>query len=162
MVPATGASSKDSLVDISITWDGPALRGDWTIGNGGFVVDAGLHSAVLLSYFTNRRAPADWTPPAGNPPDRGGYFGDIYTRRPLGSWLWTLYRSKIGDQGAVLAQVQNYCQLALAWMIDDGIVASVTVTTGIVAPGVVGIETELTMPDGLKMPFNFSWLWYKA
>jgi phage gp46-like protein len=149
-------------MDISVSWNSGALRGDWIIKNGTFATDAGLHTAVLTSLFTNRRAPADWVPPAGSPQTRGGYFGDTYTKRPLGSWLWLLYRSKIGDRRAVLNQVQNYCQLALKWLIDDGIAASVAVETGWISQGTVGIEIAITKPSGLTVPFSFAWAWQGA
>lgn len=150
------------MVDIAVAWSNEHLRGDWVIQNGTFLIDPGLHSAVLVSLFTNRRAPADWVPPAGSPPTRGGYPGDTYTKRPLGSWLWLLYRSKIGDRQGVLNQAQNYCQLALKWLIDDGIAASVTVQTGWIVPGTMGIEIVITKPTGLTVPFSFAWAWQGA
>jgi len=151
------------VVDVAVTWNNEQLRGDWIIQNGTFAVDAGLHTAVLCSLFTNRRAPPDWVPPAGSPPTRGGYFGDTYTKRPLGSWLWLLYRSSVGDRQAVLNKAQNYCQIALQWLIDDGIAASIVVETGWITPGVMGIDITITNPTGPPgIPFSFAWAWQGA
>lgn len=149
-------------MDIAVTWDSLALRGDWVIKNGGLAIDAGLHTSVLVSLFTNRRAPPDWKPPGGSPQTRGGYFGDSYTRRPLGSWLWLLWRSSVGDEKVTLQQAKRYCEIALQWLIDDGIAATVVIQTGWIKPGVMGITGVITKPDGLTVPFRYPWLWRGA
>jgi phage gp46-like protein len=149
-------------MDIAVKWNSQALRGDWVISRGGFLLDAGLHTAVLVSLFTNRRAPPDWTPPAGSPVTRGGYFGDTYSTRPLGSWLWLLYRSSVGDALVVQNKARDYCLSALQWLIDRGIAASIDIETGWIAPGVLGIDGTITKPTGLTVPFSYAWLWQGA
>ena len=96
-------------MDIAVTWDTQALRGDWKIAAGAFVLDAGLQTAVLVSLFTDRVASPDFVPPAGSPQDRRGWWGDTYRRRPIGSRLWQLYRAKKSGSTALPNQVKDFC-----------------------------------------------------
>lgn len=147
-------------MDIAIKWDPVNFRGDWTVNAGDLNIDpGGLTSAVLLSLFTDREAPADWVPPAGTTWDRRGWWGDTYEAEPIGSWLWLLNRSKIYNSKATLAQAANYAATSLAWLKNAGVVSSVTVEADWLKPGVMAIVPTLVTPNAAKQTFNFPWSW---
>lgn len=151
------------MTDIAITWDTRNFRGDWSITRGDLAVDAGLRSAVLVSLFTDRIASPDYTPPAGGPTDRRGWWGDTYSSAPWGSRLWQLNRSKKSDGRLVLNQARDYCREALQWLLDRGIAAKVAVACDWIKPDVLGIEIEITKPNGTTTrPFRFEWAWTGA
>jgi phage gp46-like protein len=152
-------------LDIAIVWDAAGFRGDWAVApNGGdLAVDpGGLRSAVLLSLFTDKKAPPGYVPPPGSLADWRGYWGDTYSQFQIGSWLWTLDRSKITDNLTLLNEVEDICSDALQWLITAGVVATVTVTAIFQQPDVIGIQTVLTPPQSPPQTFNFSWAWRGA
>lgn len=103
---------------------------DWAVANGDLLTDGGLDTAVAISLWTDRLANEDDVLPAGDG-NRRGWWGDAYLP-PLangqadyiGSRLWLLARSLQILQTAQRAQA--YCQEALQWLVDDGVVAQVT------------------------------------
>lgn len=150
-------------MDIGITWDPRTYRGDWSVTPGDLVTDpGGLRSAVMLSLFTDRAAPDGYVPPAGSSSDRRGWWGDSFSDRPIGSWLWTLNRSKRDGTLALLNEAQDICEVALQWLIDTGVVASVIVQTTWQQRDTIGIAVTLTQPDGTRTPFDFGWSWQGA
>lgn len=150
-------------MDIGISWNPRALRGDWTVTSGDLVVDpGGLRSAVLLSLFTDGLAPPDYVPPAGSAPGRRGYWGDSFEALSVGSLLWTLDRSKKSGDLALLNAARDICNTALQWLIDDGVVDTVTVQTIWQQPDVIGIQVTLTKPLSPPNIFNFGWSWLGA
>jgi phage gp46-like protein len=149
-------------MDIGLTWNPLLYRGDWTVTAGDLVVDpGGLRTAVLLSLFTDRHAPADYVAPAGSPQDPHGYWGDTYEGFQLGSLLWTLNRSVISGNN-LLNQATDICLDALQWLVAADIVASVSVTCSMISPTVIGIQVVLTQPQSPPQTFNFSWSWQGA
>lgn len=149
-------------MDVALAWNSQALRADWIIKGGTFLIDAGLQTAVLVSLFTDQVAAPDFVPPAGSPQDRRGWWGDTFRRRPIGSRLWQLSRSAKSGQTALPNKVQGYCQDALQWLIDDGIAVSIDVTTGWQDANVIGIEIVITKPSGITVPFSYEWVWQGA
>lgn len=119
-----------------------ALLWDPLLGSADLLVDAvaddleseeGLRTAVLLSLYTDRRANNDDTLP-GDDSDRRGWLGDELMPDPddrIGSRLWLLERSKVTSD--MRADAENYIREALQWMIDDGVVLEVGVTTELVS-----------------------------
>lgn len=98
---------------------GRALQsGDW------------LATMVYTSLFTNARADDD-NVPAGET-DRGGYWGDAFSTRSLGSLLWTMRREKLSPQN--LLRIRDICLQALAWLLDAGHITAVDVQTTVLAP----------------------------
>jgi phage gp46-like protein len=144
-------------MDIAVTWDPIRVRATWIISKGGFLLTTGLSTAIMASLFTNKRAPADWNPPAGSPPGRGGFWGDTYRPRPMGSLLWLLYRSSIGDRQAVQNNAKFYCEDALAWLEEDGLVQSIDVQTGWPQPEALGIKIGIMPLRGPAVVYSFLW-----
>ncbi|MGD9759111.1 MAG: phage GP46 family protein [Comamonas sp.] len=89
-------------------------------------VRSALQRAVVISLLTWRRAePSDSVDDA----ELQGWWGDSYPAEPndrIGSRLWLLRRRSITPQ--TLRDAQRYCEEALQWMVDDGLVNAVQVT----------------------------------
>ncbi len=152
------------MPDIAIAWDPLHFRGDWSVSAGDLALDAGgLRSAVLLSLFTDRRASSDYVPPAGDPPDRRGWWGDTYESALLGSRLWQLNRAKKTDSVALRNRAADYCREALQWLLDDGIAQSVTVNVTWLTPQTLAIAVAILKPlDAQPVLFRFDWAWQGA
>ena len=88
--------------------------------------DEGLRTMVLLSLFTDRRAAdADPVPDSSDP---RGWWGDSYPEvegDEFGSKWWMLQGMKADSTALEFAKAEGAA--ALQWMIDDGIVDSVTI-----------------------------------
>lgn len=147
-------------MDIAIAWDPRNFRGDWGVTSGDLAIDTGgLRSAVMVSLFTDGAAPVGYTPPAGSLPGRRGWWGDTFAPQPIGSLLWTLDRSKKSGDLQLLNEAANICEVALQWLLDAGVVATVTIRTAWQQRDVMGIGVTLTQPDGTSVPFDFGWAW---
>lgn len=109
-------------------------------------VRSALRRAVVISLLTWRRAePSDPVDDA----ELQGWWGDSYPAEPndrIGSRLWLLRRRSITPQ--TLRDAQRYCEEALQWLIDDGLVTAVQVS--ITRPGVQKLTAQvvLSRPDG--------------
>jgi phage gp46-like protein len=151
------------MPDIAIVWDTVNYRGDWDVTAGDLAIDpGGLRSAVLLSLFTDARAPDSYVAPAGSPTDRRGYWGDTYDPPNIGSLLWTLDRSKKTGDMALLSQAQDFCQNALQWLITAGVVGSVTTSASWIGSAAIGLQITLTQPQSPPQTFNFEYAWQGA
>ncbi|MBC8729979.1 phage GP46 family protein [Paraburkholderia sp. UCT2] len=100
-------------------WDFATIP-DWQVKAGDLAADNQLHSAVVIQFFTEKRAPRD-SPFLDNPEDRRGWWGDVYSPFPVGSLLWTLYRQPLTDQVIELAGA--YAREALQPLVDQGAAA---------------------------------------
>lgn len=144
----------------------PANIFDWAVANGDLAGDDGLYTAVAISLFTDRLANPDDALPAANG-DRRGWWGDAYL--PLlaagqvdhvGSRLWLLARAKQIPETAQLARA--YVQEALAWLVDDGVAASVAVPLPTFSPaGLMEIDVTIAeqTPGGAVVNRRFTALW---
>lgn len=89
-----------------------------------------LESAVIISLFSWRRAKEDDNIEPNQP--REGWWGDKAESEenisyPIGSRLWLLRREKITP--AIIQNAVDYAKEALQWLVDDGIVSSVDIST---------------------------------
>lgn len=168
------------MSDITTTWDIASGMGDWSLdisqtsfwtdesGNSildqngqpidaffvpgqGLIAGGDLVTAVLISLFTDATAGSDDVIPDGSGDPRGWWGG------PIGSKLWLRERSK--QIATVLVLVKNDIEQALAWMITDGIVANIEVTTEWTRPGMLGAQVILKRSDGARAALAFSKLW---
>lgn len=134
---------------------------DLTLGSSGSVHDiagdSDLLAAVIISLFTNRRAPDDELDqmPDGTSPDPQGWWGDWLSLADMvtdeiGSLLWLLWREK--DLDSTLARAEAYAKSALAWLLSDAAgvlrVSSLSVSASRFAPGVMIITVSVKNPDG--------------
>ncbi len=147
---------------------GAVPLGDWRVAPktgrnaGGLDESDPLGTAVILSLFTDRRAPEGWRPEEA---DRRGWWGDGAVPagengREDGSWLWLLRRETVSEDNVRLAK--SYTQEALQWLVDENVAASVDVTTGVIDHPRRGIwmNIEITAPSGaLILDRKFARLW---
>lgn len=138
-----------------LDWDGSyTLR---QVLQGGFLESGDdLATSVYISLFTDRLADASDAIPDGSN-DRRGWWGDLDQAVPIGSRLWLLDRSKLTPD--VAKRAKDYINESLKWMIDDKVVAAVTVTTTIVAPNMLSVLIVLQQSSGATRAIAFQWAW---
>lgn len=157
--PSTPSSS------VATVWDPAAGVGDWAMAGPSLQAGDDLASAVLISLFTDRLAGADDVLPeaaAGGPGDPRGWWGDPIQGEggdsvPIGSKLWLLSRAK--QTQATLEQARDAIGEALQWLIDDGVVGEVEVTTEWTRPRVLGARVALIRDGGRVFADRFDWAW---
>ena len=168
------------MTDITTTWSADDGTGDWSLDisqtsfwtdeNGNSILDeagqpidsifvageglvsgSDLITSLLISLFSDASADFDDAIPDGSGDPRGWWGGVI------GSKLWLRERSK--QTSTTLALVKNDIERALAWMVDDGVVASIDVTTEWTQPGTLGARVLLNRVDGARVAVKFTNLW---
>lgn len=149
--------------DIASVWrkDG----GDWQVRGPSLLADDGLHTAILISLFTDRLAePSDELPGGSNlGSHRRGWWGDAYADVPgdlIGSRLWLLRREKRTVQ--TLRRAEEYAREALQWLLDDGIARTVTVVAE--APGTDVLALQVTVARSAEpvASYRFEAFWKGA
>ena len=155
-VPARVASG-----DLALTWSNELGCADISRVeyDGDLATDGGLETAVLLSLFTDRRAEPDDKPPSGDDTDRRGWWADEFAEKTgdlFGSRLWLLDRSTLTSETVLRAE--EYVREALAWMIEDRVVASIDVTIDRTANGLL-IGVGLQRPGRDPVAFRFAHTW---
>ncbi len=146
-------------MDIAIAWDVRNGRGDWYVQGGGLAIDeGGLTSAVLVSLFTDGRAPDDVTLLDGSG-DRRGWWADTYQPSNIGSLLWLLARAKKTSDTSLLRRAENYCQAALQWLLDDGVAKTITSIARWITATAMGIKIVITKPSGGTVSFDYAYAW---
>lgn len=168
------------MPDIASIWNADRSIGDWAVTpasaiawldeNGNAIVDqnnvpvsaqfyAGgilssdddLFTAALISVFTDAQADDDDILPAGET-DRRGWWGG-----PIGSKLWLRRRARADNNTLLL--VKHDLEQATNWFIDDGVVASIDVTTEWIAPGQLGAQIAFHRKDGTRRALSFQQAW---
>lgn len=153
----------------STFWSAQDVLGDWRVAPaddpvnpGGLDASGQLASAVVISLFTDKRAPEGWRPDVV---DRRGWWGDGIApdgEKPeaIGSHLWLLRNEVATEEVANLARV--YAEEALAWMIRDQVAARIAVTSGLVEDPRRGVwlAIEIFGRDGaLRYSQRYARLW---
>lgn len=145
------------MSDIGLFWDlGSA---DFAIEANDLATDDGLETAVSLSLFTDRRAEDGDALPSGDA-DRRGWWGDDFPAVDgdrMGSRLWLLARSK--QTPDVLERAREYAREALAWLVEDGVAASVDATAEVVRTGFLGLTVTVYRPSGQSTRFRYDYNW---
>ncbi|CAP57509.1 phage GP46 family protein [Gluconacetobacter diazotrophicus] len=162
-------------MDIAISWDPTTGTGDWSIVGGDLALGDDLTSAVMISIFTDRVAPAQpdttdvavgITAPSGPTgsaqDDRRGWWGDAFADVPIGSRLWELARAVKAGATAIPAEVKAVLAEALQWMVDDGVASSVVVDAWWDPANRQAIAFSVTVTEATSstpITFRFSWSW---
>lgn len=89
---------------------GDLLRG----GDGGVLTDDGFWGPVLVSLFTDARAPDGMPLPDPAGPRRGWWGSSLVDDGEVGSLLWTLRREKTTPE--TVQKARSYAAAALAWI----------------------------------------------
>jgi len=129
---------------------------DMKFEDGDFAGDDTLETAIVISLFTDQRVPRQDLPDGEI--SRRGWWGDMFPDvegDQIGSLLWTLARKKQNNE--IRALTETEAKKALQWMIDDGIVKSVSVEMGYFRQGFDTIKISLTRPDNEENSFAFQW-----
>ena len=144
-----------------------ALRWDNSVGAarlvkvplGVLTPDESPESVVLISLFTDAEASSQEIKAAGLDSQRGWWADADSLRDPgarrMGSKLWLLSRGKTTLE--TLRRAEGYIRDSLQWLVDQGIVATVSVVTTRPRPGVVGIDLTLTRPSKLLPAYKRFW-----
>ncbi|CNE86916.1 phage GP46 family protein [Yersinia mollaretii] len=140
--------------DIKTVWDVDRSLGDWRTGHGGLLDGDDLHTAILLSLFTDGLARVD---DAIDGDDRRGWWGDTGAASPIGSRLWLLRRQKLTSQVAIKAE--DYAAQALAWLTEDGVVAAISTRAERVYPNTLRLVITYQQPGKTQSSVKFSWVW---
>lgn len=140
--------------DIKTVWDVDASLGDWQTGHGGVLDGDDLHTAILLSLFTDRLARID---DAIDGADRRGWWGDSGALSAIGSRLWLLRREKLTTQVAIKAE--DYAAEALAWLTEDSIVTAINTRAQIIYPNTLLLIIAYQQPGKTQSSVKFSWVW---
>lgn len=120
-------------------------------------VESALIRAVVISLYTWRRADTD------DPVDDDqlyGWWGDSYPAIAddrIGSRLWLLRRVKLTD--ATQRDAEFYAAEALRWLIDDGHVLDVSISSNRADTNRLNLGVVLTIADGtrLEIPSTPTW-----
>ncbi|QCR38939.1 hypothetical protein C1N62_22755 (plasmid) [Nissabacter sp. SGAir0207] len=142
------------MSDIKTLWDAGAGRGDWQQDAGGLTAGDDLETAIYISLFTDRQAREDDN---FDGDDRKGWWGDAGADYPIGSRIWLLRRSKLST--TVANSAVSYAKEALQWLIDDGVIASVSITTQIVYPSRLYMAITYQKPDRTSSTVRYFWVW---
>ncbi|MDI2091632.1 phage GP46 family protein [Commensalibacter oyaizuii] len=152
--------------DIGIVWSNETGKGEWMVADGDIALDHGIYSAVMVSLFSDRVAPLE---PSNNEKnaaigkidgDRRGWWGDALRDEPIGSRLWQLRRAVKADKDSVVLSAQDMIYEALLWMVDDGLVNSITVHVAWVKSDILEFSIELFEPkENSPKTLLFSWAW---
>ncbi|UMR99560.1 phage GP46 family protein [Escherichia coli] len=143
------------MSDITLFYDEEALRCDWQVTVGDLVCGNDLQTAILISLLTDRLADASDDTDGG---DRRGWWGDLEQDYRIGSRLWLLRRQKLTTQVALKAE--EYATEALQWLVDDGVVASLTTEARIVYPDRLYLTVTYRRPDAETTEWQkFYWIW---
>ncbi|WP_431297276.1 phage GP46 family protein [Rahnella sp. PAMC 25559] len=142
------------MTDITTLWNAEQSAGDWVEASGDLQEGDDLHTAILISLFTDRLARVD---DDFDGEDRRGWWGDVDQDYPVGSRLWLLRRQKLTVSTANKAE--NYASEALKWLIDDGVVASITPVTQIVYPNRLNLVITYQKPGFSAVTKRYFWVW---
>lgn len=145
--------------DALFAWNPELGVADFILQNGDIATDAGLETAVIISLFSDRRAPdADvFATPQDDP---RGWWGDTVPNMEgdyIGSRLWLLGREK--NDLTVSARAEEWAREALQWMIEDRVVSGVTVEASQPGGGVLLIEIKIDRPGKERTTFKYDLNW---
>lgn len=137
------------MSDVKLNWFD--FGADIEISNGDITQDNGLATAVLISLFSDQRAPDESLLPDGETNKRG-WWGDLDIDK-TGSLLWLINREKMLPE--VAQKAKEYCESALQWLIDENICSTVTVISTLIRPQSLQIKIKLN--KGAATQYSYLW-----
>lgn len=142
-------------MDAALVWKDEYF--DISLDKQDIVRDDGIRTAVVISLFTDKRVLSDEV--TEQDPDQRGWWGDMFTdvdQDQIGSRLWLLQRAKQTNE--TLARAKEYAEEALAWLIEDGVAASVDVAVEYLERGWMQISVNVKRPRStLSFRYEFNW-----
>ncbi len=146
--------------DVALIWNNETGHADFAVSRGDLAIDLGLHTAVMISLFTDALAdPSDVLPDGTG--DRRGWVGDVPIGGsaagdidPIGSRLW-LYEGQRQTE-PIRRGIETAAQQALAWMIQDGVADRIQVAATF--PYRDRVDLVVTIHQGGKPNrYDFNW-----
>ncbi|MEQ8605192.1 MAG: phage GP46 family protein [Marivibrio sp.] len=146
-------------MDVLLDFNEEAMTADVLLDGPDLSTDEGLKTAIVVSLFTDRRAPASFQLPAGDDDPRG-FWGDVAPANDVegdetGSHLWLLGREKETEETRTRAVA--YCRTALAWIVEDGVAERVDVEGEWVGRGRLGLKITVHRPATTPAAYSFAW-----
>ena len=136
-----------SVGDLALAWkDGQA---DIVLEGEALLMEGGLVSAILVSLFSDARAPEDSDLAKSDP--RGWWPDDVTDR--YGSLLWLLQREKITPE--ILSKAKAWTATALSWLTEDGIAERVEVE--VERQGLDRVAIGVKLYRGNARRWNYLW-----
>lgn len=129
---------------------------DLLLEDGDLKGDGGLETAVAISLFTDGRA-RDEELIYGHRAKRG-WWGDGISeidQDQIGSKIWLIERGKRNLED--LTKLQEYANLSLKWMLEDGVAAAVEVTGELLDDGQTQLNVNITRPTDVETRFSVLW-----
>lgn len=126
------------------------------VANGDLSGDEGLETAVLISLFTDKRISDDELPTGET--SKRGWWGDVFPnvdQDQIGSRLWLLERVK--RTAETLRKSEDYIKEALNWLIEDGVAASIEVTSSYDENNQLIAALLIFRPGGRQSRFQMLW-----
>jgi phage gp46-like protein len=126
------------------------------VENGDLAKDEGLETAVLISIFTDKRISDDELPTGET--SKRGWWGDVFPnvdQDQIGSRLWLLERVK--RTAETLRKSEDYIKEALNWLIEDGVAASIEVTSSYDENNQLVAALTVIKPGGRQSRFQMLW-----
>jgi phage gp46-like protein len=141
------------LSDIALVYKNNSF--DIEIVDDDLLADDGLETAVSVSVFTDARAKE-------NDDLKGktnrGYWGDMYPEQDgdvFGSRYWLLMPAKVLPETANIAS--DYLKESLIWMVEDGIAASINVSSSYNENKFLISSIEINKKEGKSLKFSLLW-----
>lgn len=146
------------MTDLALTWDNDPGAADLLLAGGALETHDGMRTAILISLFSDARAPEGMALPELGA-DRRGWWGNDFSgevstgtdrdeRNHIGSLLWTLGRAKVLP--ATIESARQFAYEALAWLLRDGVVKAMSVE--VEAQASDGIRQRLAIGVTLERP----------
>jgi len=129
---------------------------DMVIENGDLKGEKGLHTAVLISLFSDKFTPFEQLPIGAE--QRRGYWADEISDPAddqIGSMLWNTERDKV--LLSTVNRIEDISKDGLQWLIIDGIAESVDAVATIIDRQQIDVSIEILKPD--EDPFFFKFVW---
>ena len=115
-----------------------------------------LRALIEASLFSDALVDASELPEGDD--NRRGFWADAYSADAdnTGSTLWLL--SRAGLRGSTPRTAKSAIEVALQWLIDDGIVAELEVIVSRISRG-LGVMLIVGSPDGTTQRIQYRALW---
>lgn len=146
------------MPDLALEWLPREQRADLARAVDDLVNETGMTTAVLLSFFLDRRAEPDDELPADDG-DRRGWWADKYAEKEgdlIGSRAWLLDRSASRAENA--KKLEEYHREALGWMLEDGVVSRVELEYAATKHALLA-AVDLHRSGGAPIALRFAWAW---
>ena len=141
-------------MDLALTYNTTLAGFDLSLAGADLATTDTLASAVLVSLLCDRLAQ---TYEVASGQDRRGWWADTYAATDninhlTGSGLWLLEREK--QLPSTVQRCKQYCEEALAWLVEDGLFTGVTATVFVPRMGWLVAIIALTI-NGSSRQYRF-------